>query len=94
MCAFEIVLSRCLCRVPETNHLFHLFACSLISIKRVALQQKAKVKLDFVAPAVGCHKYMLYFMCDSYMGCDQEYPFAIDVKEGEDDEAASDMDDS
>jgi pre-mRNA-splicing helicase BRR2 len=67
---------------------------SLISIKRVPLQQKAKVKLDFIAPAVGHHKYVLYFMCDSYMGCDQEYSFGIDVKEGEEDEEVSDMDDS
>lgn len=42
---------------PKTN--------SLISIKRVTLQQKAKVKLDFVAPSVGKHSYVLYFMSDS-----------------------------
>jgi pre-mRNA-splicing helicase BRR2 len=23
-------------------------------------------------------------MCDSYLGCDQEYEFTLDVKEGED----------
>uniref|UniRef100_A0A8C1SI51 Activating signal cointegrator 1 complex subunit 3 n=1 Tax=Cyprinus carpio TaxID=7962 RepID=A0A8C1SI51_CYPCA len=53
---------------------------SLISIKRLTLQQKAKVspavvKLDFVAPIVGVHNYTLYFMSDAYMGCDQEYKF-------------------
>ncbi|KAH8028500.1 hypothetical protein HPB51_017595 [Rhipicephalus microplus] len=32
---------------------------SLISIKRLSLQQKAKVKLDFVAPAPGDHTYTL-----------------------------------
>ena len=42
------------------------------------------MNLDFMAPAIGQHNYMLYFMCDSYMGCDQEYSFSIDVKEGED----------
>lgn len=52
---------------------------SLISIKRLALQQKAKVKLDFVAPSPGRHSYTLYFMSDSYMGCDQEYELTIDV---------------
>ena len=36
------------------------------------LQRKAKVKLDFVAPkAVGRQALTLFFMCDSYMGCDQ-----------------------
>lgn len=56
---------------------------SLISIKRLTLQTKAKVKLDFSAPSPGTHKYVLYFMCDAYMGCDQEYPFSIKVREGE-----------
>ncbi|NWV27525.1 U520 helicase, partial [Origma solitaria] len=58
---------------------------SLISIKRLTLQQKAKVKLDFVAPAVGTQHYTLYFMSDAYMGCDQEYKFSVDVKEAESD---------
>ena len=52
---------------------------SLASIKRMTLQSKAKVKLDFTAPAPGSHKYVLYFMCDAYMGCDQEYPFTVKV---------------
>lgn len=52
---------------------------SLISIKRLTLQQKAKVKLDFVAPSPGEHVYTLYFMSDAYMGCDQEYKFNIHV---------------
>uniref|UniRef100_A0A673G4V8 U5 small nuclear ribonucleoprotein 200 kDa helicase n=1 Tax=Sinocyclocheilus rhinocerous TaxID=307959 RepID=A0A673G4V8_9TELE len=64
---------------------------SLISIKRLTLQQKAKVKLDFVAPVVGVHNYTLYFMSDSYMGCDQEYKFSMDVKEA-DSEGESDSD--
>uniref|UniRef100_A0A8C9WHJ1 U5 small nuclear ribonucleoprotein 200 kDa helicase n=1 Tax=Scleropages formosus TaxID=113540 RepID=A0A8C9WHJ1_SCLFO len=58
---------------------------SLISIKRLTLQQKAKVKLDFVAPAQGVHNYTLYFMSDAYMGCDQEYKFSVDVKEADSD---------
>lgn len=56
---------------PSTN--------SLISIKRFNLQQKAKVKLDFVAPSSGEHSYVLYFMSDAYMGCDQEYKFNLKV---------------
>ncbi|KAI1287391.1 U5 small nuclear ribonucleoprotein helicase [Halotydeus destructor] len=54
-------------------------ANSLISIKRVTLQNKSKVKLEFAAPEPGEHSYTLYFMSDSYMGCDQEYKFKIDV---------------
>uniref|UniRef100_A0A4W6G2K1 Activating signal cointegrator 1 complex subunit 3 n=1 Tax=Lates calcarifer TaxID=8187 RepID=A0A4W6G2K1_LATCA len=56
---------------------------SLISIKRLTLQQK--VKLDFVAPVMGIHNYTLYFMSDAYMGCDQEYKFSVDVKEADSD---------
>ncbi|KAL0326538.1 UNVERIFIED_CONTAM: DExH-box ATP-dependent RNA helicase DExH12 [Sesamum angustifolium] len=54
----------------------------LLAIKRVALQRKSRVKLDFTAPAEpGKKTYTLYFMCDSYLGCDQEYSFTLDVKE-------------
>ncbi|KAF5746459.1 hypothetical protein HS088_TW06G00630 [Tripterygium wilfordii] len=54
----------------------------LLAIKRVSLQRKSKVKLEFAAPAEAVRKsYTLYFMCDSYLGCDQEYNFTVDVKE-------------
>ncbi|XP_018491321.2 DExH-box ATP-dependent RNA helicase DExH12 [Raphanus sativus] len=54
----------------------------LVAIKRVSLQKKAKVKLDFQVPSeAGEKSYTLYFMCDSYLGCDQEYSFSVDVKE-------------
>ncbi|KAF6208456.1 hypothetical protein GE061_016912 [Apolygus lucorum] len=56
-------------------------ANSLLSIKRLTLQQKAKVKLDFVAPGPGHYSYKLYYMSDAYLGCDQEYTFSIDVNE-------------
>ena len=56
---------------------------SLLSIKRLTLQQKAKVKLDFMAPSPGKHTYTLYFMSDAYMGCDQEYKFSIDVRKAD-----------
>ncbi|KAG7597779.1 Helicase C-terminal [Arabidopsis suecica] len=53
----------------------------LLAIKRVSLQRKAKVKLDFTVPSEpGEKSYTLYFMCDSYLGCDQEYSFSVDVK--------------
>ena len=49
---------------PEAN--------ALLAIKRVALQRRQRAKLDFAAPAApGLHKLTLYFMCDSYLGCDQ-----------------------
>ena len=71
---------------PRTN--------SLISIKRLTLQQKAKVKLDFVAPTPGKHQYTLYFMSDAYMGCDQEYKFTVNVKDAEDsDDSGSEISD-
>lgn len=60
-------------------------ANSLISIKRLTLQQKAKVKLDFVAPSEGAYEYRLYFMSDAYMGCDQEYKVPLRVREAESD---------
>ncbi|PIA32529.1 hypothetical protein AQUCO_04400019v1 [Aquilegia coerulea] len=54
----------------------------LLAIKRVSLQRKSKVKLEFAAPTeAGKKSYTLYFMCDSYMGCDQEYGFTINVKD-------------
>lgn len=71
---------------------FHwlLYSHSLLSIKRLTLQSKSKVKLDFTAPSsLGTHKYTLYYMCDAYMGCDQEYPFSIKVVEGGESEEES-----
>lgn len=38
-------------------------ANSLLSIKRLTLQQKAKVKLDFVAPSPGNLWFLNYFFC-------------------------------
>ncbi|KAI3844843.1 hypothetical protein MKX03_004564 [Papaver bracteatum] len=56
-------------------------ANQLLAIKRVSLQRKSKVKLEFAAPAeTGRKSYTLYFMCDSYLGCDQEYSFTVDVR--------------
>ncbi|UJR08870.1 hypothetical protein I4U23_013125 [Adineta vaga] len=55
---------------------------ALISIKRLTLQQKADVVLDFTAPSAGTHNYILYLMSDAYMGCDHEYKFSIDVHKG------------
>merc|ERR1712184_2930 len=61
---------------------------SLLSIKRLTLQQTAKAKLDFVAPRPGQHNYSLYFMSDSYCGCDQEYKFNLNIGESRGDQAS------
>ncbi|WVZ78242.1 hypothetical protein U9M48_025985 [Paspalum notatum var. saurae] len=54
----------------------------LLAIKRVALQKRARVKLEFSAPGeAGRKDYMIYLMSDSYLGCDQEYEFTVDVKD-------------
>ena len=68
---------------PSLPPSLSLSLLSLTSIKRLTLQSKAKVKVDFTAPSSGTHKYVLYFMCDAYMGCDQEYPFTIKVHKGQ-----------
>jgi len=53
---------------------------SCLAIKRVTLEKSLAVKLEFPASATpGAHEYTLYFMCDSYMGCDQEYEFTLNV---------------
>jgi len=70
---------------PKTN--------TLLSIKRITLQLKAKVKLDFVAPDPGEYTYTLYLMCDSYLGCDQEYELKLSVGEAEDDDEDGTEDD-
>lgn len=83
---FIILMKQC-------NYLWWLsFLFSLISIKRLTLQQKAKVKLDFIAPSAGSHTYNLYYMSDCYMGCDQEYPLKISVHEGDDMSESEDSD--
>ncbi len=54
---------------------------TLLSIKRLTLEVKANPVLDFVAPKEGAYSYTLFFMSDSYMGCDQEYKFKLDIHE-------------
>ncbi|KAJ3274830.1 DEIH-box ATPase [Terramyces sp. JEL0728] len=61
---------------PETR--------TLLGIKRINLQLKHALTLDFTVPEnklgkVGCK---LYLMCDCYMGADQEFDFEIDVEQG------------
>nr|BAD27938.1 U5 snRNP-specific protein-like [Oryza sativa Japonica Group] len=47
---------------------------------RVALQKRARVKLEFTAASeAGRKEYMIYLMSDYYLGRDQEYEFTVDV---------------
>jgi pre-mRNA-splicing helicase BRR2 len=58
---------------------------TLMAIKRITLQQRQSLQLEFAAPeTVGTHSLKLYFMCDSYMGVDQEFDFKLQVVEGDD----------
>ena len=61
---------------------------ALLAIKRIGLQRKAKAKLEFAAPeSVGRVQLTLFLMCDSYMGCDQEFELEFDVAPGDGGEA-------
>ena len=58
---------------------------TVLAIKRMTLQKRAQIKLEFTVPetkAIGEMNCKLYVMCDSYMGVDQEFDFKIDVEEG------------
>lgn len=57
---------------PTTN--------TLLTVKYVALKQKAKVKLDFESPrGEGKHALKLSLLSDSYIDCDQEENFELIV---------------
>uniref|UniRef100_A0AC34R1E7 SEC63 domain-containing protein n=1 Tax=Panagrolaimus sp. JU765 TaxID=591449 RepID=A0AC34R1E7_9BILA len=58
---------------PETN--------LLCSIKRVTINATAAAALEFNPTEPGKHKYKLYFICDSYLGADQEFDFTVRVDE-------------
>ena len=64
----------------------------LLCIKRITLQLKAKVKLEFMAPEAGEYAYTLYMMSDSYLGCDQELELPLKVAEAESDEEEDEED--
>lgn len=53
---------------------------SLLTLKHVSVKESATVKLDFISPpTLGRHKLQLYLLSDSYVDCDQEEAFDIDV---------------
>ncbi|CAF4179049.1 unnamed protein product, partial [Adineta steineri] len=53
---------------------------TLLSIKRLTIQERNEIVLDFMAPSDGKHDYILYLMSDCYMGCDHEYKFSINIQ--------------
>jgi pre-mRNA-splicing helicase BRR2 len=57
---------------------------SLLVIKRLTLQRQTEISLDFEVATPGTHKLKLFFMCDSYTGCDQEHDLTIKVAKGVD----------
>jgi pre-mRNA-splicing helicase BRR2 len=60
---------------------------TLLAIKRITLQHRQSINIEFSAPeTVGSHTLKLYFMCDSYLGVDQEFEFAIQVVRTENDD--------
>eukprot|EP01135_Chromosphaera_perkinsii_P009183 Nk52_evm18s1671 gene=Nk52_evmTU18s1671 len=74
----------------------------LISIKRVPLHSvSSKVTMKFECPGFEDESiteadvvYTLYFMSDSYLGCDQEYEVELHVTKGEDESSSSEGEDS
>lgn len=48
----------------------------LLSIKKVTIQKRLPVKLDFTL-SKGDHTLKLYFISDSFVGADQVRPFAF-----------------
>ena len=50
---------------------------ALLAVKRVSVGAKgAKTRVEFAAPPADACAPVLYFMCDAYTGCDQEYELA------------------
>lgn len=67
-------------------------ANKLLGIKRVSFGKAQRVKLAFDAPTdVGKAKLSLFFMCDSWLGCDQEYEVELNVTEAADDSGSEGM---
>ncbi len=59
---------------------------SLLAIKRITIERKLEVRLEFVVPTPGEHDLKLYLMSDSYVGVDQDPAFQVVAAEGEDED--------
>ncbi|KAM0747473.1 Sec63-domain-containing protein [Meredithblackwellia eburnea MCA 4105] len=67
----------------------------LLSIKKVTVTRRLAVKLDVTLPK-GSHNLRIYFISDSFMGCDQEHELEVSVGEAldSDDDSDEDSDDA
>eukprot|EP00051_Salpingoeca_urceolata_P033013 m.18457 g.18457 ORF g.18457 m.18457 type:complete len:2150 (-) comp5725_c0_seq1:68-6517(-) len=55
----------------------------LLSIKRISLVERARIVLPpFELSEAGKHELKVYFMCDAFAGCDQEYDLEVQVAQG------------
>lgn len=43
------------------------------------MNARHEIKLDFVPAAAGKVNYKLYFICDSYLGADQEFDLPLRI---------------
>lgn len=84
---------------PGTKEEFWWLICgddddNVLAIKRFSFdkQHKAKLVIDNFKP--GSNTFKLLVMCDSYLGCDQEYPFDVTVTGGDQDGDAAAMETS
>jgi pre-mRNA-splicing helicase BRR2 len=59
---------------------------SLLAIKRITIQRRLDVRLEYVVPSPGKKRLTLSLMSDSYVGVDQEQQFEVDVAEGMDED--------
>ena len=57
---------------------------SLLAIKKVTIQRRLDVRLEYTVPSAGKKKLTLSLMSDSYVGVDQEQQFEVDLAEGMD----------
>ncbi|TGZ82009.1 putative pre-mRNA splicing helicase [Ascodesmis nigricans] len=65
---------------------------NLLAIKKITVQRRLEVKLEYVVPTPGKKKLHLWLMSDSYVGVDQEEEFEVEVEEGEEESEDEDED--
>ncbi len=58
---------------PATNQ--------LLAIKRLTVNAEADAQLEFTPTQPGRQELKLYFMCDSYLGADQEFDVPVRLEE-------------
>jgi pre-mRNA-splicing helicase BRR2 len=85
-------LFRFIPSIPDVD--LSCFSNRLLAVKKVTVQRKLAVKLDFTLPKAGKYDLQLLFVSDSYTHVDQEHKLdSITVKEAEDSDDDDDDDD-